>query len=425
MVRDPIHGFIEYSHSEEHIIDSEIMQRLRRIRQLAFADMVYPGCTHSRFEHSLGTMHLAGKIGENLGLRDEDIRVLRIAGLLHDVGHGPFSHISEKCLEIFSDATTTKGPKTHELITAQFLEQEVQLIDDEILTRIRHVLNENSPNESLLTEIISGPLDVDKMDYLLRDSYYAGVSYGIFDIDHLLRVVREKEDNLVFSESGLHTIEQILLARDSMRTAVYGHKVRLITDAMLVRMVQLAAEDDESIRGLFEFDGSPDFLEKWKQLDDFTLFAMIGASNSERAHYMGRRLRERRLLKRVLRLDLEFSVSDALTRRDLNRAVQNLETQQGLEKIVAETVGVEPWEVIVNPVREGKDSFFDPTAIIILRSEGDTKTLKEMGVVRRQDVREYIDVYISMDDDLERQNRHDELAELEPKVKETLLEANM
>jgi len=102
-VRDPIHGLIDYSDTEEKIINSQMFQRLRGIKQLALASFVYPGAHHTRFEHSLGAMHLAGKVGESLNLSNEQTKILRLAGLLHDIGHGPFSHVSEQIIEKYVD----------------------------------------------------------------------------------------------------------------------------------------------------------------------------------------------------------------------------------------------------------------------------------------------------------------------------------
>ncbi|MFZ3058403.1 MAG: HD domain-containing protein [Candidatus Methanoperedens sp.] len=125
-VRDPIHGLIDYSDIEEKIINIEMFQRLRGIKQLAFASLVYPGAHHTRFEHSLGAMHLAGKVGENLNLSDEQTKILRLAGLLHDIGHGPFSHVSEQIIEKYVDKSILnkyKAKNVQEMLSIIFIEK--------------------------------------------------------------------------------------------------------------------------------------------------------------------------------------------------------------------------------------------------------------------------------------------------------------
>lgn len=188
-LRDPVHGFIYRSSLEQDIIDTPVMQRLRRIRQLAMAFLVYPGALHTRFGHSLGAMHLAGGLANRLiEGKYEDIRAIRLAALLHDVGHGPFSHVSESIIDTFYDKEKVclgEDEKAHERITIGIIEHDPKLqnlLSPRDIRIITGILG-GTRGEPFFRNIISGPLDVDKQDYLLRDSYFCGVKYGIFDID--------------------------------------------------------------------------------------------------------------------------------------------------------------------------------------------------------------------------------------------------
>lgn len=264
-IRDPIHNFIYVAPDEMRVVDSRPLQRLRHIHQLALTYLVYPGATHKRFEHSLGVMELAGRVFEvvtrNENIREEvrellpEIRepdklvywkrVLRMAALCHDVGHLPFSHAGERDL-------LPEG-WDHERLTKEILlSQEM----NELWNDIRPHLHPNdvtklalgpkkakdltfSPWETILSEIIVGDaFGVDRIDYLLRDSYHAGVAYGRFDHYRLVDTLRilprpgtdDEEVTLGIEEGGLHSTEALLLARYFMYSQVYYHRVRVIYD---------------------------------------------------------------------------------------------------------------------------------------------------------------------------------------------------
>jgi HD superfamily phosphohydrolase len=197
-VRDPVHGFVYLSGKETDILRCWILQRLRGIRQLAFAHLVYPGARQTRFEHSLGVCHIAGLLAKQLDLQDEDRRLVRLGALVHDIGHGPFSHISEDVLEVYAsrdkvaERLVGEDTKIHELVTQDLITSDADLkraLGEDDCTRISKLLAEGF-DEPLLRSLVSGPLDADKQDYLLRDSHYCGVKYGIFDLD------QDKETNI-------------------------------------------------------------------------------------------------------------------------------------------------------------------------------------------------------------------------------------
>jgi hypothetical protein len=270
IIRDPIHGFIEYNELEEKIINTRVFQRLRNIKQLAFAHYVYPGALHTRFDHSLGVIHLANKMAKRLftgeGYR-ERIETIRLAGLLHDIGHGPFSHVSEQLLEENTSNLDDlkkeyKAANAHELMSILIIQYHDEiddiLNDKSIKEGVIQLIKESENSEGFLEkDIVSGPLDADKLDYILRDSYFAGVKYGVFDIEKLIESmvpipISSTEKRVGIREEGVFALEQFLLANYHMKMQVYYHSIRRIADAMLIRGINLAIEDGaEEIRELF------------------------------------------------------------------------------------------------------------------------------------------------------------------------------
>ncbi|MDD1672812.1 MAG: HD domain-containing protein, partial [Methanomicrobiales archaeon] len=178
-IKDPVHGYIEVKTGMEKFLDSLPLQRLRHIRQLGFAYLVYPGANHSRFEHSLGTMHLASLMCRNFDMDEEVSRIVTVAALLHDCGHGPFSHATEAFMKEY----TGRGHEQIEyLLTSEPL---MSLLEDASINpnEIGEILEGRHP----LSTIIHGDLDVDRMDYLLRDAHYTGVPYGTVDAQRLIQ----------------------------------------------------------------------------------------------------------------------------------------------------------------------------------------------------------------------------------------------
>ncbi len=219
-IRDSIHGDLHLTDYELKIVDTVEVQRLRRIKQLGFTNLVYPGANHTRFEHSIGTLFLADKLAHKLDLDEEIIELLRVCGLLHDIGHAPFSHVSERAMkhdhetvgkEIIADSSIT------DIVNERF---DVKLINNIIDGKTKY------------GKIISGDLDVDRMDYLARDSYYTGVAYGVIDTERLLSSLTYKDDNLILSEKGVQAAESTLLARYFMYPTVYQHHTTRIVNSM-------------------------------------------------------------------------------------------------------------------------------------------------------------------------------------------------
>jgi HD superfamily phosphohydrolase len=233
--RDPLHGYIEVDRRFLKIIDSPLFQRLRKIKQLAFTDFVYHGAEHSRFGHSLGTYHLASILSNKLKIKDKNIRdEFCLAALLHDIGHPPCSHAFESVLEnVYSESDHedyTEAIILHteigEMISALGLDKNAVVK----MIRGKYI---DQPRYSFLNSLISSELDIDRLDFLLRDSYYCGVPYGNYDLDRLLLSLKVRRREIVVEEKGRHSVESFLLSRFSMYTQVYTHHTRRAFDLML------------------------------------------------------------------------------------------------------------------------------------------------------------------------------------------------
>jgi uncharacterized protein len=324
-VRDPVHGFIGLTGKELDILNTPLLQRLRRIRQLAMADLLYPGALHTRFDHTLGVCHVTGLLCDALEVGHDDRTLVRQAALLHDVGHGPFSHVSESVLSYLAEDVElpegVKRDKIHELITAEAVLNDPDLaIHVARADRVRIVdLLKAGYGEQVLREIISGPLDADKQDYLLRDSYFCGVKYGLFDIHQLHRsLIASPAANgreLRVDPDGIHSLEQFILAKYYLTTQVYRHRVRLVTDQMLIRALVVGAEKDgiEQLARAFRFKQGWDFARgylEWhdsKLLEAFTTDGLVGTKCGQ----LLKRLRDRRLLKCVFEASINSFDSPA------------------------------------------------------------------------------------------------------------------
>ncbi|HET6765356.1 MAG TPA: HD domain-containing protein, partial [Longimicrobiaceae bacterium] len=259
-IRDPVHGFISLSEWERDIVNHPVFQRLRRIRQLAWTEMVYPGAVHTRFEHSLGVMHVATRMFDRItktcgpslaelqfeedGLKRQRI-LIRLAALLHDVGHSPFSHAGEDLMPVNS---ATGKPFKHEEYSGQLIRTLMtDVIDDHQSNRRNHAITAAEvaafieggsalDSERLFwRELVTSQLDADRADYLLRDSYHAGVRYGQYDLDRLVNSITMVNDpesgpRLAVEEGGWHAAEGLIWARYQMFTQVYFHKTRVAYD---------------------------------------------------------------------------------------------------------------------------------------------------------------------------------------------------
>jgi HD superfamily phosphohydrolase len=271
-VKDALYSYMTIDKAFEPLIDSLPVQRLRRIRQLAGTEYVYPGATHTRFEHSLGVMHLAGKLCDSLNanagemvVSAQDKRAVMSAALLHDIGHGPFSHVFEKLYEA--------KHKNHEDITRWLVAQELGStlehmgLDPEIIGRL--ATGEPVDKDRLfLGQIVAGTIDCDSLDYLVRDSYYTGAVVGNLDVQRILLMTRVLGGNLAFDiKIGVPIIEGYFLLRVNSFKQIYFHK----TSRSAQIMIYNALEGKMNEFDLGVLDKPKDFL-KW---DDYTLWTTI------------------------------------------------------------------------------------------------------------------------------------------------------
>jgi HD superfamily phosphohydrolase len=272
-IRDTVHGSVKVSGLALELMDSPEFQRLRGIRQMGLANLVYPGANHTRFEHSFGTSVVAEKMARSLELDEDDTRLLTIACLLHDIGHGPFSHTLEM-------VTHEMLGIDHMEVTKRVIRGKYDILYDEEgdLGRIPRLLERYGlkpdevsslmtgvhepgldlfivPNEPkrrqkrYLPMLVHGTADADQMDYLLRDAHHTGVAYGIIDLERILNTLVIYKDRIAVHRKGITAIEGMLVARALMYSAVYMHKTVRIAELMLARAVERAIASEGS-RGI-------------------------------------------------------------------------------------------------------------------------------------------------------------------------------
>lgn len=327
-VRDPVHNFVMLREIEVKLLATPLFQRLRGVRQLAMANLVYPGALHTRFDHSLGVCHVAGMMAERLDLNVDQTELVRLAALLHDLGHGPFSHVSEYALDRYANREVLpadqKKDKIHELVTAHLILNDPDLarfLSQDMREHIVRLLSKGH-GPPILRSVVSGPLDADKQDYLLRDSRFCGVQYGVFDLHQLhrslLKVGHDDEQELMVDSDGVHALEQFVLAKYYLTTNVYRHRVRLVTDQMIVRAIVLGVEIDQlaDLHSIYAFDNSAAFFQRYIALNDARLFFQFddGAKPRTKCGDLLTRLQARRLHKRVFTVRLDEFADPALKR---------------------------------------------------------------------------------------------------------------
>jgi len=237
IINDPLHGFLTLPSGLVYdVIQHPYFQRLRRIRQLGMSEWVYPGATHTRFHHALGALNLTLQAIETLRrkgveITDQEAEGTALAILLHDIGHGPYSHTLEH--------TLIQGVH-HEEISIRIMQRLNDFFGGRLTVAIEIFTNQYA--KPFLGQLISGQLDMDRLDYLLRDSFYTGVSEGIVGADRIIHMLNVKDGNLVVEEKGIYSVEKFLIARRLMYWQVYLHKTVISADALLVSILQRARE---------------------------------------------------------------------------------------------------------------------------------------------------------------------------------------
>jgi HD superfamily phosphohydrolase len=237
IINDPVYGFLNIpSKLVYDLIQHPYVQRLRRIRQLGMTEIVYPGATHTRFHHALGALHLmmnAIDVLKDKGVKisDAETEALHCAILLHDIGHGPYSHSLEHALI---------QAVPHESISLMLMQELNKVFKGKLDLCIQIFTNQYK--KAFLHQLISSQLDMDRLDYLGRDSFYTGVSEGIIGSDRIIHMLNVVDDELVIEEKGIYSIEKFIIARRLMYWQVYLHKTVVATDVMLTNIIKRAAE---------------------------------------------------------------------------------------------------------------------------------------------------------------------------------------
>ncbi len=355
VVQDPVHGSIGVDGVFLDVMDRHEMQRLRFVKQLGLGNLVFPAANHTRFEHCLGTYHLAGRMADAIGLSREDSDAVRMAGMLHDICHPPFSHALEPIMEEATgldhmelaralimgdipnhlpeyDDVVGGCPTMAEVMEAEGISAEAvcgiiaypESTGEEALDRLWNK-HEYFPSKDYAHQIIHGPVDADQMDYLMRDAHHTGVSHGSIDSERLIKTMMVQNDRIVLRRGGITAAEGLMVSRSLMYTTVYFHETVRIAQRMLTKAVENADVDlsDIYLKG------------------DTDLMAMVEASGGKPARSV-HRIKARMLDKKA------FAVySDDMT-DDKAEVLLDYTGRDGarrLEQEVADTAGVDVFDV--------------------------------------------------------------------------------
>ena len=346
-IKDSVHDHIEVTGVAEALLDTPPVQRLRRISQLGTAGLVYPSANHTRFEHSLGVYHLADEALSHLSIAGTQAERVRAAALLHDIGHAPYSHNIEEVLHRY---TGKYHDEVEGLVNSGAVARELEthgLDPDRIAGLIA--------GEGELGQLVSGELDVDRMDYLVRDAHHTGVPYGTIDHERLVRELRFVGGELVLAEGNVQSAESLLLARALMNPTVYRHHVARISKAMLrrgaERVIETGTADPETVR----------------RMDDYAFHQTL--RNCVLTEGIARRIDERDLLKRAVWAELDAVPEELLDTSHTDR--------REMEVAVAEEAGVDPDPVLLDV--PDKPAMTESTSRLLVNGEvrrlGEASTL--------------------------------------------------
>jgi HD superfamily phosphohydrolase len=333
-IKDSVHDHIEVTGVAADLVDTPPVQRLRRIKQLGTVQLVYPSANHTRFEHSLGVYHLADRALEHVDVAGKRAERVRAAAVLHDIGHGPFSHNVE---DVISRRTGLEHDDVDELVTqgevASILESH-GLDPENIAGLVR--------GEGELAQLVAGELDVDRMDYLVRDAHHTGVPYGTIDHGRLVRELTFIDGNLVLDEGNVQTAESLLLARALMNPTVYSHHVARITKSMLRRATETLLDTTEIT------------AHQLRRMDDQELSVAI-RSHDESAD-LAEKLANRDLYKRAVWAEMGDVAEDVLE--------ADHDEIRDFEADIAADAGVDPESVILDV--PGKPSMRESTTRVLV-----------------------------------------------------------
>lgn len=325
-IRDSLYGNIEVDGIFLELMETPEIQRLHGIKQLGLTYLVYPGANHTRLEHSLGTSYIARKMAKALGI---DAMQAGVAALLHDIGHGPFSHTLEYLMH-------ERIGKDHMDITREMILGKTLLSDCEYETTIKEILSKYGMDarkiadaiagKGEISKIIHGTLDADQIDYLMRDAYYTGVAYGVIDSDRIIQTMKLYNKDIVFERKGVTALESMLVARSLMYSSVYLHKTVRIAELMLVKAVERALSFD------FSLMNDAELIENLKRMGGYQEDIIT-------------RIKYRRLFKKVIAKS--FS---QLNERDREQ-ISQIDSRE-IEEKISKKIGKEGYVIVDIP---GKD----------------------------------------------------------------------
>ena len=365
---DPVYGFISFEYDLLYdLIEEPLFQRLRRIKQCGLSDYVYPGALHTRFHHALGATHLMQQAiqvlrQKGVSVSHDEAEAVCIAILLHDIGHAPFSHALEG---IFTN-------QPHEAISLRIFHHLNEKYNGALDMAIR-IFTGQYPNR-FLHHFVSGQLDMDRMDYLNRDSYFTGVAEGIIGYDRIIKMLDVRDDRLVVEEKGIYSIEKFLIARKIMYWQVYLHKTVIAAEQML-RLFITEARASEAIRqwsgdsNPLIFQDQPDnrtFMDQLTTFDDYDIVGLLKKTvrhqHNPLLSYLATGLLERKLFKVITAFEpMESGMADRL-KQDIVRYFGD----DRFVKLVIEGSETN------TPYREGDDE------ILILKKSGEIETFSKV-----------------------------------------------
>ena len=343
IINDPIYGFVKLDKGIiTDLIDHHYFQRLRKIAQLGLTYLVYPGAHHTRFQHAIGCMHLMNKAINQIRNKGHEIteseaEALKIAILLHDIGHGPFSHALEHSIA---------SNISHEHLSLLFMKSLNEQYDGKLSLAIE-IFNNNHPKQ-FLHQLVSSQLDMDRLDYLKRDSFFSGVTEGNIGTERIINMLNVVNDKLVVEEKGIYSIEKFLIARRLMYWQVYLHKTVVSAENILIKVLKRAKEllNDEKevctnhflgkfLRNnytIIDFENSSELLNDFAELDDFDIYASLKYWKNN-PDFVLSSLSKMILNRKLLKIKVQ---STAFTVSEINTEIEKVKQHYNITKKEAE-----------------------------------------------------------------------------------------
>ncbi|MEM3905734.1 MAG: HD domain-containing protein [Nitrososphaerota archaeon] len=372
LIKDPVHGYITLTDEEVSLLDTFAVQRLRRISQIPLAYLVYPGARHSRFDHSLGCLSLAYEFSSHLGLEAFSSLLLRFSALLHDIGHTPYSHLLEMKL--------IENGLNHEEMGIRIIGE-----NDEISSTLeragvppREIINVIK-GKSRLSSLISGPLDVDRLDFLVRDAYFTGATYGVVDIRRLIHLTRLDEHGSSVDIRGLGAVEELAIARHHSFLNIYFHHTVRAAQLLFYRAFDEIADE------VLNF--SKMSVEEYLRHDDYTVWSIL--KNNPKTRIFIEKIERRRLPKMVYERKTER----------IEEAFSSNKEKSRIEKEIAHESKIDERHIYLDSSMIPPLTKFGVTEIRLHSEEAEVQprswilemTSKPLGIVRVYVDRDYVD----------------------------------